>query len=114
VRRIDLASGTVVTVAGVLGIAGSDDGPVASAHLSQPGALAVDAVGDLFVGDALNSLVRRVDLINGIVSTPIGTLSATGLEPGPLPAQLGPPTALALTPDAHLLVMSENTLLVAH
>jgi hypothetical protein len=31
-----------------------------------------------------------------------------------LPAQLGAPTALALTPDAHLLVLSESALLVAH
>ena len=114
VRRIDLASATVVTVAGVLGVSGSDDGPAASAHFDQPGALAVDAVGDLFVGDTLNALVRHVDLGSGVVSTVVGAVGKSGVRLGPLPAQLGPPTALALTPDAHLLLVSEDSLLVAH
>ncbi len=114
VRKIDLATGTVTTVAGVLGIQGSDDGPAATAHFAQPSALAVDGVGDLYVGDSLNGVVRRIDLKGGTVSTVIGALKQSGVRTGPLPAQLGQPTALALTPDAQLLVVSENALLVAH
>lgn len=113
VRRIDEKTATVVTIAGALGIPGSDDGPATMAHFSQPTTLAVDAVGDLFVGDTLNALVRRVDLKNGVVSTPVGSLAKSGVRTGPLPAQIGPPTALALTPDAHLLIVSESALLVA-
>ena len=48
------------------------------------------------------------------VSTVIGTLNGNGVALGPLPAQLGPPTALALTPDARLLLASESALLIAH
>ena len=114
VRRIDVATGTVVTVAGVLGVSGSDDGDAGAAHFNQPGALAVDAVGDLFVGDTLNALVRHVDLTRGVVDTVVGAVGKSGVQVGPLPAQIGPPTALALTPDAHLLIVSENSLLVAH
>src|SRR6185312_11132137 len=114
VRKIDLATGAVTTVAGVLGIRGADDGPAASAHFAQPASLAVDGLGDLFVADTLNSLVRRIDLAHATVSTVIGTLAGNGVMLGPLPAQLGPPTALALTPDARLLVASESSLLVAH
>ena len=114
VRRIDVASGTVITVAGVLGVSGSDDGDAGAAHFNQPGALAVDAVGDLFVGDTLNGLVRHVDLAHGFVNTVVGAIGKSGVQVGPLPAQIGPPTALALTPDAHLLIVSENSLLEAH
>ncbi|HEX8954261.1 MAG TPA: hypothetical protein VF945_20545, partial [Polyangia bacterium] len=114
VRKIDLATGTVTTAAGVLGVTGYDDGAAAMAHFAQPGALAVDSVGDLFVGDTLNALVRRIDLAHGTVSTAVGVFGRAGVAPGPLPAQLGPTTAVALTPDAKLLVASENALLLAH
>ncbi|HEX6838648.1 MAG TPA: hypothetical protein VF334_18850 [Polyangia bacterium] len=114
VRKIDLATKTVTTAAGVVGATGSDDGPVASAHFSQPGALAADGVGDIFVGDTLNDLVRRIDVVHGMVTTPIGVVGKPGVRPGPLPAQLGPPTAVALTPDAKLLIASENAILEAH
>jgi sugar lactone lactonase YvrE len=114
VRAIDLESGAVTTLAGVLGIQGADDGPAAMAHFAQPSALAVDAVGDLFVGDGLNETVRRIDIKNATVSTPIGVLKVTGVRLGPLPAQIGQPTALALTPDAKLLIFSESSLLEAH
>ena len=62
IRKIELASGAVTTVAGVLGVPGSDDGPATAAHFTQPGALAIDGLGDLFVADALDYSVRRVDL----------------------------------------------------
>ena len=114
VRAIDLKSGAVTTLAGVLGIQGADDGPAAMAHFAQPSALAVDAVGDLFVGDALNETVRRIDVKSATVSTPIGVIKKTGVQLGPLPAQIGQPTALALTPDAKLLLFSESSLLEAH
>ena len=114
VRKIDLATATVTTAAGVLGAAGSNDGPVAMSHFSQPGALAADGVGDLFVADTLNDVVRRVDLGGGMVTTPIGLVGKSGVRPGPLPAQLGVVTALALTPDAKLLLSSENAILEAH
>ncbi len=114
IRKIDLASNTVTTVAGALGVTGGDDGPPTMARFAQPGALAADGVGDLFVADTLNETVRHVDLASGTVSTVIGVLGKTGVRTGPLPAQLGPPTALALTADAKLLLASENALLEAH
>ena len=113
VRKIDLASGAVTTVAGVLGIPGSDDGPAAAAHFAYPTALAGDGLGDLFVGDASNGVVRRIDLARATVTTPIGVIKLPGVHLGPLPAQIGQPTALALTPEGHLIIASENALLVA-
>ncbi|MCU1282900.1 MAG: Serine/threonine-protein kinase PknD [bacterium] len=113
VRKIDLKSGTVTTVAGVLGIRGADDGAATSAHFNAPNALAVDGLGHLFVADQLNALVRRVDTSPGQVTTVVGTVGLPGVRLGALPAQLGAPTALALTPEGHLLIVAENALLVA-
>ena len=114
IRRIDLKTNAVTTVAGVIGVPGSGDGAATKAHFTQPGALAVDGLGDLFVADALDYAVRRVDLNAAMVSTVIGTPTVSGVTPGPLPAQLGQPTALALTSDARLLVASESAILIAH
>jgi sugar lactone lactonase YvrE len=113
VRKVDLKSGTVSTVAGVLGIGGADDGAATSAHFNGPVSLAVDGLGHLFVADQLNALVRRVDLAPAQVTTLIGTVGLPGVRLGPLPAQLGPAAAIALTPEGQLLVISENSLLIA-
>ncbi|MCU1283390.1 MAG: repeat-containing protein, partial [bacterium] len=113
VRKVDLASGTVTTVAGVLGQRGADDGPATSAHLSGPAVVAADGIGHVFIGDQNNALVRRDDLTTDALSTLVGTLGRPGVRLGPLPAQLGAPTALALTQKGQLLIASENALLIA-
>jgi hypothetical protein len=61
VTRVD-AQGTGVTVAGT-GVAGfsGDGGPATSAQLNSPSAVAVTATGDLYIGDAGNQRVRKVD-----------------------------------------------------
>ena len=114
IRKIALATGTVTTLAGAIGIPGSDDGSGAEAHFTQPGTLAIDGLGDLFVADVLDFDVRHIDLSNGAVTTVVGVAGDSGVTPGPLPAQLGQPTALALTSDARLLVASESSILIAH
>jgi sugar lactone lactonase YvrE len=61
VRRID-AQGTITTVAGT-GAAGfsGDGGPATKARLNRPSALAVDAKGNLYIGDHDNGVIRKVD-----------------------------------------------------
>jgi sugar lactone lactonase YvrE len=114
VRKIDLGSGGVSTLAGLPGYTGADDGPTSLARFARPVALALDGLGDLFVADSANSVVRLVAIDASLVSTPIGSIAQSGVALGPLPAQLGAPTALALTPDARLVVASESALLIAH
>lgn len=77
IRRIDLSDPAyaVTTIAGT-GVAGHTDGPGASATLSSPVALALDAAGQLYVGDSKNFLVRRIDL--GDPSHPVTTIAGTG------------------------------------
>ena len=60
VRRVD-PSGTIRTVAGNgMGGFSGDGGPAASAELWYPGDVAVDAVGDVFIADGGNFMVREL------------------------------------------------------
>ena len=72
VRKIDL-EGTISTVAGTgeQGHSG-DGGPAREARLNRPRGIAVDTAGNLFIADANNHRVRRVDP-NGTITTVAGT-----------------------------------------
>ena len=69
VRRID-KHGIITTVAGTgaLGDVGGDGGPATSANVSNPQGLAFDAEGNLYIADAGNGRVRKVDK-KGIITT---------------------------------------------
>lgn len=75
VRKID-AAGMMSTVAGT-GTAGfSGDGLAAtSANLSAPSSVAVDQYGNLYIGDAVNNRIRKVNNA-GIIGTMAGTGTA--------------------------------------
>jgi sugar lactone lactonase YvrE len=68
----NLPNGIVTTVAGGgnFGHAG-DGGPATSASLNFPSGVAVDASGNLYVADANNNRVRKVDQ-NGVITTVAG------------------------------------------
>lgn len=74
VRRVDLTSGIITTVAGsgVDGFAG-DRGPATEAFLSNPEDVAVDGEGNLYIADDLNGRIRRVDGSTGIITTIAGS-----------------------------------------
>ena len=60
IRKID-PSGNVTILAGQAGNPGSADGPGTTASFNGPGTVAVDSLGNLFVGDAINHLIRKID-----------------------------------------------------
>jgi sugar lactone lactonase YvrE len=60
IRRVDLASGAVTTVAGGSEGFGGDGGPALRAKLARPHGIAVGPGGVLYVGDSENHRVRRV------------------------------------------------------
>ncbi|HWK25945.1 MAG TPA: NHL repeat-containing protein [Solirubrobacter sp.] len=84
VRRIDLASGTIETVAGT-GVAGlsGDGGSAAAAQLASPTDVAVTAAGELLIADAGNRRVRRVDAAGRIETVAAGFASVRGVAAGP-------------------------------
>jgi uncharacterized protein (TIGR03437 family) len=62
-------SGTITTIVGN-GQAGrgGDNGPAASATLSSPSGVAVDAAGNLYIADAGNNVIRKVTASTGVIS----------------------------------------------
>jgi sugar lactone lactonase YvrE len=79
VRKVD-ASGTITTVAGngTAGYAG-DGGKATEAELNTPNSLAVDASGQLLIGDVANNRIRRVNA-DGTITTVAGGAGANGLK----------------------------------
>jgi sugar lactone lactonase YvrE len=112
-RRIDIATSTVSTLAGTSQTCSTSDGVGAHATFYLPFGVAANDLGDLFVSDTHNNTVRRVDTSSAVVTTPIGTIRAFGVKLGPLPGQLSQPSAVCLTNSGGLLIVSENAVLLA-
>jgi sugar lactone lactonase YvrE len=74
IRKIDLQTGTITTVAGTgkKGYTG-DGGPAGKATFNEPYAVVVSGQGDLYIVDRLNAAIRKVDGKTGIVTTVAGT-----------------------------------------
>lgn len=105
VRKVDTA-GIITTVAGngSADYAG-DGGPAVQASLDHPWGVAVGADGTLYIADAGNNRVRKVDTA-GIITTVAGTRSSgyTG-DGGPaIRASLNDPYGVAVGPDGTLYI----------
>jgi sugar lactone lactonase YvrE len=101
--------GPITTFAGtgVAGFAG-DSGPAAYAQLDTPSAIALDLVGNLFVADTGNSVVRKISTL-GQISTYAGRagVSQNGGDGGPATAaSLQSPSSIALDPAGDLMIAS--------
>jgi sugar lactone lactonase YvrE len=99
VLRLDPSSGQLTCVAGN-GTAGysGDGGPATDAQLNEPYEVRFDRVGNMFIVEMQNHLVRRVDARSGKISTVAGTGSAGyGGDDGPATrAQFRQPHSIAL------------------
>jgi DNA-binding beta-propeller fold protein YncE len=105
VRRIDVATREVVTLAGT-GTAGStgDGGPATAAQLDQPIGLDLDASGALFVAESGGNVVRRIDA-DGTISTAAGT-GVLGFANGAFgDAQLAGPQDVHVLPDGDVVIV---------
>lgn len=76
--------------------------------------MTANGLGDVFVSDTHGNTVRHVDAASRTVTTVVGSATGLGVRLGLLPAQLSQPSAVALTPEGGLLVVSENAVLIAH
>ena len=74
IRRIDISTGVVRTVAGD-GAAGyrGDGGPATRAQMREPNDCALDGAGGLLIADIQDQRVRRLDIQTGIMTTFAGT-----------------------------------------
>lgn len=83
VRRVDAATGNITTVAGQGTGYGGDGGPATLALFNLAEGIALDAAGNIFIGDGFNYRVRRVDAVTGIIATVAGTGFGLGTIDGP-------------------------------
>ena len=113
VRRVDKRTGIITTVAGngVRGYSG-DGGPATDAELNFPAGLAVDVHGNLYISDAGNFRVRRVNRRTGIITTVAGNGMLGDRVRRPA-GDGGPATEAPLIGPRGLALDSEGTLYFA-
>lgn len=107
VRRLDLKSKQIKTIAGT-GEKGNsgDGGPATQAKVDQPYEIRFDKAGNLFFVDMPNHVVRRVDKKTGVITTVAGTGQAGfGGDGGPaVQAQFKQPHSIAFDRSGALLI----------
>jgi outer membrane protein assembly factor BamB len=101
VRKIS-GGGQVSTVAGS-GVAGYVDGPGATAQFRNPDGIVVDAVGNLFITDNGNQVIRRISPA-GMVETVAGTGTAGYVEGTGTVAQFSNPAGIGMDGEGNLYV----------
>jgi len=107
IRKITPA-GVVTTLAGTPGMAGSDDGPGASARFNGPTGVAVDAGGNVYVADQRNRTIRKITP-DGVVATFAGTAGQPGDNDGTgAAAHFLDPNSLAIDSAGNLYVSSQS------
>jgi DNA-binding beta-propeller fold protein YncE len=73
VRKIDHSTGVISTVAGVCRYGYDGDGkPAVKSMLHAPEGVVIDPRGNLYISDAMNHRVRKVDAHDGTISTVAG------------------------------------------
>jgi uncharacterized repeat protein (TIGR01451 family) len=106
IRRVDAATGAISTMAGS-GCCGSagDGGPATVATLNAPGTVALDAAGNIYIGDSSAYKVRRIDAGTGIISTAAGS-GSSGYNGEGIPARTAGMTVngLAVDPFGNLFI----------
>jgi uncharacterized protein (TIGR03437 family) len=102
VLRLDATTGVLTLVAGngTMGFSG-DNGPATSAQLNNPGGVAVDSAGNLYIADSGNARIRKVS--GGVITTVAGGGSSGFFDTGPATsAQLWAPGGIALDSNGNL------------
>ena len=106
VVRLVTIGGVITTIAGTnsAGFSG-DGGPAPRAQLSSPNAIALDALGNIYVADG-NNRVRQIVYPNGIINTIAGngTQGYSGDGGVAVNAQLNAPLAAAMDSSGNLYI----------
>lgn len=103
IRRIELSSRTVTTIAGS-GSPGARDGLGASAQFNRPCGLAADGNGYLYVADTGNHLIRRVQVSDGAVITFAGSGGSGSQDGVGTTASFTSPTGISIDPSGVLFI----------
>ena len=109
IRKVD-SSGNISTVAGsgAQGFSG-DGGAATAAQLTLPSNVVLDALGNLYIADATNNRIRKVDSA-GVISTVAGSGTAgfSGDGGAATAAQLNTPWDVAVDGSGNLYIADVN------
>ncbi|MBW2604834.1 MAG: hypothetical protein JRE28_11050 [Deltaproteobacteria bacterium] len=109
IRKVDV-NGIITTIAGngTPGYSG-DGGPASQAQLRSPREVAIDATGNIYIMDAENYCIRKVD-VNGIITTVAGngTSDYNGNGGPATEASLVGPEDIALDAYGNLYIIDYN------
>ena len=73
IRKINATTGDISTIAGTgVNGYGGDNGPATAAILSYPSSVSNDSVGNIYIADYGNHVIRRVDASTGLITTVAG------------------------------------------
>ncbi len=115
VRKVNLSTGIITTVAGTGETGYTGDGmPAAEAGLSGPSGLALGPDGELYIADTFSGRIRRVDPATGVISTVAGDggeYRFSGL-PNEFSTSLSRPYGIALDGAGNLLITDSDSHLI--
>lgn len=111
VRRVDLASGILTTVAGTgfYGFSG-DNTSATSANLALPQGITLDSAGNLYIADTENHRIREINSASGIITTVTGS-GIQGFSPdgtSATAAALDSPRAATIIPPSNTVVFTDT------
>jgi sugar lactone lactonase YvrE len=110
VRMVNVSSGIISTVTGNGSqVYSGDGGPAVNATVNYPEGVALDSSGNLYISDFRNNVIRKVDIVSGIISTVAGNGSQGYSGDGGLAtsATLHRPTAIAFDSSGNYYIVDE-------
>ena len=105
-RRVTL-TGDVTVYAGTAGLAGHQDGPLATALFNQPKGMTMDASGAIYISEAGNHDIRKI--AGGMVTTIAGKIDGGYSDNSdPMSAEFYGVEGLDISPDGKRLVIADG------
>lgn len=115
VRKVDASTGLINTVVGSGGTGdfSGDGGAATAAALYRPtGVWVDDATGDIYLSDAYNHVIRKVDVSTGLISTVAGIGKSRGFSGdggAATSAKLNYPRSIFLDASGHMFIGDGNS-----
>jgi sugar lactone lactonase YvrE len=112
IRKVDLRSTVVSTVAGTANISGTENDRGTAAHFNLPTLLATDGKGALYIADTGNSMIRKMTIADMRVITIGGQAQTEGKDDGPASkSTFGRPRGLATDGNSLWVADTSNQLI---